>query len=222
MQRLARAGYRQAPVSIFVTFEGIEGSGKSSHARALAKRLRFAGHAVVETHEPGGTPAGTAVRALLLGTDALPLTGLAELFLYCADRTQHVTEVIAPALERGDVVVCDRFSDSTLAYQGHGRGLDLGVVRALDAHARAGLAPALTFLLDCPVDVGLARARARSAASDRFEQEAIAFHERIRRGFLAIAAAEPERVVVIDSTADATMVGERVAAETLRRLGARA
>lgn len=221
MQRLARAGYTQEPVSILITFEGIEGSGKSSHARTLAARLRTAGHAVLETREPGGTAAGGAIRTLLLG-GSTPLTGLAELFLYCADRTQHVAEVIAPALARGDVVVCDRFSDSTIAYQGHGRALDLAVVRALDAHARAGLAPNVTFLLDCPVETGLARAQARSGTSDRFERETVAFHQRIREGFLAIAAAEPGRVVVVDSTADPASVGERIAAETLRRLGARA
>jgi dTMP kinase len=208
-------------VSILITFEGIEGSGKSSHARTLAARLRAAGHPTVETREPGGTAAGTAIRALLLGADTTPLTGLSELFLYCADRTQHVAEVIGPALARGDLVVCDRFSDSTIAYQGHGRALDLAVVHALEAHARGGVAPGLTFLLDCPVGTGLARAKARSGASDRFEQETVAFHERIRAGFLAIAAAEPGRVVVVDSTGDAAAVGELIATETFRRLGAR-
>jgi dTMP kinase len=205
-------------VSLFVTFEGIEGSGKSSHARALADRLRAAGTPVLETREPGGTPAGAAIRALLLGTDATPLTPLAELFLYCADRTQHVETEIRPALARGMVVVCDRFSDSTIAYQGHGRGLDLAVVRSLDAQARAGLSPGLTFLLDCPVTVGLGRARARPGDGDRFEREAVAFHERIRAGFRAIAVAEPERVVVVDSTADAETAGALVLARTLERL----
>ena len=221
MQRLARAGYTQEPVSILITLEGIEGSGKSSHARTLAARLRAVGRVTLETREPGGTAAGNAIRTLILG-GTTPLTGLAELFLYCADRTQHVAEVIAPALARGEVVVCDRFSDSTIAYQGHGRALDLAVVRALDGHARAGLVPDVTFLLDCPVDTGLARAQARSSASDRFERETIAFHQRIRDGFLAIAAAEPARVFVLDSTADAAAVSERIAAEALRRLGARA
>jgi len=160
-------------VSLFVTFEGIEGSGKSSHARTLAETLRNAGRGVVETREPGGTPAGAAIRALLLGAEATPLTGLAELFLVCADRAQHVSQVIRPALADGRVVVCDRFSDSTLAYQGYGRGLDLATVRALDAEARAGLEPALTFLLDCPVDVGLGRAKARSGTANRAFQCAV-------------------------------------------------
>ena len=208
-------------MSLFVTFEGIEGSGKSSHARTLASRLRAGGHAVEETREPGGTTAGLAIRALLLGADLAPLTPLAELYLYCADRTQHVAEVIVPALARGCVVVCDRFSDSTIAYQGYGRGLALDIVRSLDAHARAGLTPDLTFLLDCPVPTGLARAQARAGVGDRFERETIAFHERIRQGFLAAAAAEARRIVVIDSTPDAVTVGERIVTETLRRLEGR-
>ncbi len=209
-------------MSLFVTFEGVEGSGKSAHARTLAASLRAQGHDVVETREPGGTPAGAAIRALLLGAEATPLSSLAELFLYCADRTQHVSQVIRPALAAGRVVVCDRFSDSTIAYQGYGRGLDLDVVRGLDARARDGLEPALTLLLDCPVEVGLARARARRGGDDRFEREAVGFHERIRAGFLALAAAAPERVVVLDSTADATDVSARVLAATLARLGASA
>jgi len=209
-------------VSLFVTFEGIEGSGKSSHARTLAETLRSAGRVVVETREPGGTPAGAAIRALLLGAEVTPLTGPTELFLVCADRAQHVSQVIRPALADGRVVVCDRFSDSTLAYQGHGRGLDLALVRALDAEARGGLAPALTFLLDCPVDVGLGRAKARAGAPDRFEREAVTFHQRIRDGFLALAADAPDRIVVIDSTADPAVASERILAVTRARLEAAA
>jgi len=216
------AGTLRSPVSLFVTFEGIEGSGKSSHACALAASLRASGRAVVETREPGGTPAGTAIRSLLLGAEATPLTGLAELFLYCADRTQHVTQVIRPALAEGRIVVCDRFSDSTIAYQGYGRGIDLDVVQALDGHARDGLVPTLTFLLDCPVEVGLRRAKARAQAADRFERETVAFHARIRNGFLALAAAAPERVIVIDSTQDATAASEQVLAATHARLEAAA
>jgi dTMP kinase len=205
-------------VSLLITFEGGEGSGKSSHAVALAAALRARGRQVVETREPGGTAAGAAIRSLLLGAEATPLTGLTELFLYCADRAQHVAELIRPALAEGRIVVCDRFSDSTIAYQGYGRGLDLAVVRALDAQARAGLAPALTFLLDCPVDVGLGRAKARAAACDRFEREAVAFHERVRAGFAVLAREAPERVVVVDSTGEAAAVTERIVAATLARL----
>jgi len=205
-------------VPLFVTFEGIEGAGKSTHLRALAATLRGRGHAVTETREPGGTAAGGAIRRLLLGPDAVPLTPLGELLLVCADRAQHVAEVVEPALGRGDVVLCDRFSYSTLAYQGYGRGLDLALVRSVDAAARRGTWPDVTILLDCPVGEGLRRAGARAGAADRFEREAVAFHERIRAGFLVIAAAEPERVVVVDATGAADAVSARVAAAVLSRL----
>jgi len=204
-----------------VTFEGIEGSGKSTHLRRLGARLRAAGHDVVETREPGGTAAGAALRRLLLGSEALPLTPLAELFLYLADRTQHVAEVIRPALAAGRIVLCDRFSDSTVVYQGHARGLDVAAVQALDARARDGVAPALTFLLDCPVAEGLRRARERRAPGDRFEREPAAFHERVLAGFRALAAAEPARFCVLDATVSPDVVHARIVAEVERRLGIR-
>jgi dTMP kinase len=207
-------------VSAFVTFEGIEGSGKSTHLRHLAVHLRDTGRTVVETREPGGTPAGAAVRRLLLA-DAAPLTPLTELFLYCADRTQHVDEVIRPGLTAGHVVLCDRFSDSTIAYQGYGRRLDLETVRVLDARARDGVWPSVTFLLDCPVEEGLARARGRVGAGDRFERETVAFHERVRAGFLALAAAEPARFCVLDAAAPIEHVRARVIAAADRLLGGR-
>jgi dTMP kinase len=207
-------------VSLFVTFEGIEGSGKSTHVRLLAAHLRAAGRRVLETREPGGTEAGAAIRALLLGPDAVPLEPLAEVLLYCADRAQHLDEVVRPALADGMVVLCDRFSDSTIAYQGHARGLDLGLVRALDDQARGGLRPDLTFLLDCPAPDGLVRARKRNGgAGDRFEDAPLDFHERVRAGFHALAAAEPERFRTIDSTAPRQQVSARIIAETERRLG---
>jgi len=205
-------------VSRLITFEGIEGSGKSTHLRHVAAHLRAAGHAVVETREPGGTPAGDAIRRLLLGPERVPLAPLTELFLYCADRTQHVAQVIRPALDAGRIVLCDRFSDSTIAYQGHGRGLDLDAVHALDARARAGVVPWLTVLLDCPVDEGLRRARGRAGPGDRFEEEVRTFHERVRAGFLALAAAEPARFCVIDSTPPAADVQARVVGAVVARL----
>jgi dTMP kinase len=209
-------------VALFVTFEGIEGSGKSSHLARLAGHLRSAGRTVVETREPGGTAAGLAIRRLLLGAEATPLTPVAELLLYLADRAQHVHEVIRPALAAGSVVLCDRFSDSTLAYQGHGRGLPLDVVRALDARARDGVVPDLTVLLDCPVAEGLARARGRGTAADRFERETLAFHQRIHDGFHALAAAEPGRFHVLDATAPFEAVQARVVAAVTARLASAA
>lgn len=205
-------------MSIFVTFEGIEGSGKSTQLGHLAAHLRATGHDVVETREPGGTPAGLALRRLLLGPEAIPLEPLAELHIYCADRAQHVATVIRPALAASRIVLCDRFSDSTIAYQGYGRGLHLDTVVDLDAHARDGLSPALTFLLDLPVDEGLARARARRGGGDRFEDAPVAFHQRIREGFRVLAAAEPERFHVVDATAPVERVREQITAEMERRL----
>jgi dTMP kinase len=205
-------------LSLFVTFEGIEGSGKSTHLRLLAAALRSAGHEVVETREPGGTALGRSLRDLLLQPSATPPEPLAELLLYCADRAQHVAEVIRPALAAGRIVLCDRFSDSTIAYQGYGRGLDLTTVCALDAEARRGLEPDLTLLLDCPPSTGLARAHARSGTGDRFEQEALAFHEAVRRGFHALASAAPARYRLIDTTASTAVVGERIRTEALRAL----
>ena len=220
-------------MALFVTFEGIEGSGKSTHVRLLAEHLRAAGRAVVETREPGGTPAGAAIRRLLLAPGAPPLAPLTELLLYCADRTQHVAEVVRPALAAGRVVLSDRFSESTIAYQGYGRGLDLSVVRALDAHARGGLVPDLTFLLDCPATEGLDRIAGRrqglgqggpapSGAAplglDRFEREALVFHERVRAGLRALAAAEPARFCVVDAAAPIEAAHARIVAEAERRL----
>jgi dTMP kinase len=203
-------------VSLFVTFEGIEGSGKSTHLRLLAAALRTAGHAVVETREPGGTGLGTWLREILLRPSPTPPAALAELLLYCADRAQHIEEVIRPALAAGQVVLCDRFSDSTIAYQGYGRGLSLETVRALDAEARGGLVPDLTFLLDCPPATGVGRARARPGNGDRFEQEALAFHEAVRGGFHALVAAAPGRYRVLDTTEPTAVVTERIRSETVR------
>jgi dTMP kinase len=205
-------------VSFFVTFEGIEGSGKSTQLGHLATHLRAAGHEVVETREPGGTPAGLALRRLLLGPEAVPLEPLAELHIYCADRAQHVAAVIRPALDAGRIVLCDRFSDSTIAYQGYGRGLDLDTVVDLDRHARDGLQPGLTFLLDLPVVEGLARAQARRGGGDRFEDAPVAFHERIREGFRVLAVAEPERFHVVDASAPVNRIRKQIAAEMERRL----
>ena len=204
-----------------ITFEGIEGSGKSTHARLLGDHLRALGWDPVVTHEPGGTPLGEPIRRLLLDVASAPVAPLAELLLYCADRAQHVEQMIRPALAAGRPVVCDRFSDSTLAYQGYGRGLDLGVVRDLDGHARAGLVPALTFVFDCPASEGLARARRRASAVDRIEAAPLAFHERVRQGFLRLAAETPGRYCVIDSTGTIEDAQEHVQRRTLACLGAR-
>lgn len=176
------------------------------------------------TREPGGSPVGERIRPLLTDPAAPPLTPVAELFLYLADRAQHVRTVIRPALASHRIVLCDRFSDSTLAYQGHGRRGDLEIIRRLDDIAREGCGPDLTFLLDCPVDVGLDRATKRAvtaAREDRFEGEPRAFHERVRAGFLELAGAEPHRFVVLDASQSVTRLETAILDETLRRLASR-
>ena len=189
-----------------IAFEGGEGAGKSTQVRGVAAALRERGVAVLETHEPGGTPLGAEMRRLLMHLPDTPPTPLAELLLYLADRAQHVTQLIAPALAGGQVVLTDRFSASTIAYQGYGRGLDLGMVTRLDAIARQGVSPALTVLLDCPVDVGLRRVR----GDDRFHREERTFHERVRAGFLALAREDWDRYCVVDAAAPPDRVQQEV------------
>jgi dTMP kinase len=186
---------------LFITFEGTEGTGKSTQIGLLADALRAGGRQVLVSREPGGTPFGRTLRGLLLDPSSGPIDPLAELFLYLADRAQHVSEVLRPALERGEWVLCDRFADATAAYQAWGRGLDAGFVRDAGARAASGLAPDLTLLLEMEdVSVGIARARRRqqsdgsAGVADRFEQEELAFHRRVLAGYRAIAAAEPQRV----------------------------
>jgi dTMP kinase len=179
-----------------IAFEGPEGAGKSTQIRRAAAALAETGQPVVVTFEPGDTLLGRRLREMLLTTREEPPVPLAELFLYLADRAQHIERAIRPAIAGGAVVLTDRFSASTIAYQGHGRGLDLEAVTRADAWARGGLAPRLTVLLDCPVRVGLRRAH----GDDRFHAELESFHERVRGGFHAQAAADPTGWRVIDST----------------------
>ena len=177
-----------------VTFEGGEGSGKSTQAAALAARLEAAARPAVRLREPGGTPLGEALRDLLLHGGP-EITPEAELLLFLAARAELVRLQVRPALDAGQVVICDRFSDSTLAYQGYGRGLDLAAIRPLDAFATGGLVPDLTLLLNLPLEAGPAR---RTGAADAIERQEAAFHERVRQGYLALAAAAPERWLVLD------------------------
>ena len=197
---------------MFVTLEGPDGAGKSSQALALAERLRAASVDVVLTREPGGTALGERVRELLLSTDAPERTPLADALLFNAARQQLVEEVIRPALAAGRWVLCDRFADSTLAYQGYGAGVDLDPLRRLAEVATGGLRPDRTLLFDLPGEAGLARrAGGRTAELTRFElaeRHDLPFHQRVRNGFLALAAAEPERWSVIDASAEASVVTE--------------
>ena len=190
---------------LFITFEGTEGCGKSTQAKLLEKYLKGLGKKVVSSLEPGGTKIGRQVRNILLSSQE-PLSRNAELFLFAADRAQNVEEVIKPALETGAVVICDRFIDSTVAYQIGGRKLPEELVRYLNAVSSAGLIPDITFLLDLSPVVGLPRAIAASSAEggkirkvDRFEKEKIIFHEEVRKAYLKIAVDNPDRVKVINT-----------------------
>ncbi len=181
----------------FVTFEGVEGSGKSTQLSRAAARLRELGRDVFETREPGGTEIGRKIREILMDVSHAHLDPAAEWLLLEADRRQHVVETIRPALERGAFVLCDRYSDSTAAYQAAGRGLDPAAVEFVDAIARAGLRPDLTLVYDMAPGEGLARARSRDGQTGRFEGAEAEFHERVRLAFLEIARREPGRVRVL-------------------------
>jgi dTMP kinase len=202
-------------MSALVTLEGGEGAGKSTQARALRERLAVAGRTAVLTREPGGTPFGEVARTLVLhhalaeGGERVPVGETAELLLFAASRAQLVDDVIGPALERGEVVICDRFVDSTMAYQGYARGIDLDVIARANAIATRGLKPDLTVLLDLPVEIGLAR-RLGERAPDEFEREALTFHGRVRDGFLALAAAEPKRWLVLDGRQPPAVITEAI------------
>ena len=179
---------------MLVAVEGIEGSGKSTLVAALGSRLRERGFDVLLTREPGGTPAGNAIRRIFLDR-TVSIEPLAEAFLVNAARAQHVAEVLRPALGEGRIVICDRFTDSTLAYQGYGRGLDLAQLQAVCATATGGLSADLILLLDLPVDIARARLRERGERTDRIEAEGDDFHQRVRRGFLEIAGSPRHRVL---------------------------
>jgi dTMP kinase len=183
----------------FITIEGIEGVGKSTNMRFLADLIESAGYAVVCTREPGGTPMAEAIRELLLEHGHEPVPDIAELLLFFAARSLHVHNRIRPAIERGDWVICDRFTDASRAYQGSGRGLDPAMIDSLASRVQQGLEPDLTILLDAPAEIGMARAGARGS-TDRLESEQLSFYRRVRDGYLRLASAEPQRICVIDAT----------------------
>ncbi|HUF77279.1 MAG TPA: dTMP kinase [Thermoanaerobaculia bacterium] len=187
----------------FVTFEGLDGSGKTSHLRQVAARLAAAGVAHRVTHEPGGTPLGEAVRRVFLDHRWGAMDGTVELLLVFASRRQHLIEVIEPALARGEHVLCDRFTDSTRAYQGAGRGVERALIERVDAAATGGRSPDRTVLFDLPPELARERgagAREGTSATDRLDREELAFYRRVREGFLGLARAEPGRFRVVDSS----------------------
>jgi len=193
-------------MSLFITFEGGEGCGKSVQSKALYRKLSQLAVPAILTHEPGGTPLGKKLALWLKWTQAPDISPLTELLLFNASRAHLVDKVIQPNLEKGEVVICDRYTDSTTAYQGYGRGLDLEVVKAINNAATQGLKPDLTVLLDMPIEKGLARKRGER--QDRFEQEDIAFHQRVREGYLKLAANDPERWLAIDASLSKKKIGQ--------------
>ncbi len=207
-----------AKLFLFITFEGIEGSGKTTQIQRLKKYLTNKGIHCKVTREPGGCLIGEKIRKILLNPDHREMVPMTELLLYEATRAQHVIETIKPFVEKEGIVLCDRFSDATLAYQGYGRRLDLKRIQDLNLIASQGIRPDVTFLLDCPSDVGLKRAIQRNRTlkrerEERFEREEIQFHRRVRRGYLAIARKEPRRVKIID-----TRQGEEKVFEKIRKI----
>jgi dTMP kinase len=208
---------------LFVTFEGIEGSGKTTQIQRLRKVLKAEGRPCLVTREPGGTAIGRQIRAILLDQGNKRIQPKTELFLYLADRCQHVAEKIQPALNRGDWVICDRFWDATLVYQGWARGLNMRTLEKLRPLVLNSLVPDLTLLLDCPVTVGLPRAWKRIQRSapgqreSRFEEEAQAFHDKIRQGYLFLARREPQRFRVLDATQTPEKIHQEIRRHLFRR-----
>ena len=195
-----------------ISFEGGDGSGKTTQLKLLGDYIAGKGKICLCTREPGGTKLGKLIRQVLLEIGGEEISPTTELFLYLADRSHHVQEVIQPALKGGKLVLCDRFTDSTLAYQGFGRGVDFDLLRRLNQLASEGITPDLTFLLDCPVDVGLFRTTHRivERREDRFEREKVEFHEKVRKGFLELAREEPNRIYVLDASRAIHQVHEEI------------
>lgn len=193
-------------MSLFITFEGIEGCGKTTQIGLLTSFLKNIHRPFLLTREPGGTEVGERIRQILLYSENVGIEPMAELYLYAAARVQHLRQVISPALRDGKVVICDRFADATVAYQGYGRGLDLAWIEEIHARTMENVKPDLTFLLDLPVEEGLRRALKRmekhSVKEDRFEKEALDFHRRVREGYLVLARREPQRIIVLDGMKD--------------------
>jgi len=201
---------------MFITFEGIEGSGKTTQLKRIADFLRKKGEVCVITREPGGTPIGEKIRAILLDPASKGIDPLTELLLYTADRVQHVKELLGPSLAAGKTVLCDRYFDATLVYQGYARGLDIVLIEQLHRLLLAGLRPDITFLLDLSPEKGLSRAWAqinngnRTGRESRFEKEALSFHEKVRSGYLTLARKEPERFRIIDAGRDVADVQKEI------------
>ena len=193
----------------FISLEGIEGTGKSTQAKLLSDYLKEKGFEVVLTEEPGGTQIGLRIRELLLSVEHKGMTAVTELLLYNASRSQHIREIIVPAISSGAIVITDRFTDSTIAYQGFGRGIDLRLINSIDLIATERLRPDITILLDLDAEVGLKRNK-RINKTDRLELEDLEFHQRVRNGYHNLAEKEPERIKLIDASAGIQEIHSRI------------
>lgn len=208
----------------FITFEGVEGCGKTTQLHLLRDFLAGTGYAVTATREPGGTPLGDSIRKLVLDAAADPIDSKAELMLYEASRAQHMEEVVGPALSRGHIVLCDRFGDATVAYQGYAQGLPVDCIETLNRFTSGNRSPDLTLLIDCPVELGLERTRIRAArtgpgmAEDRFEQKDLSFHHRVRQGYLEIARRNGNRFIIVDGSRDPDAIHSVIRPAVLERL----
>lgn len=206
---------------MLITFEGIEGSGKTTQIKHVSRYFQKIGKASIMTREPGGTNIGTQIRTILLDSRNKGIDPISELLLYMADRVQHAREVILPGLASGKVVLCDRFFDATLVYQGFARGLDTVIIQKLHQMMLDNLTPNITILLDLPPEIGLSRAwkqinqKIRSGSETRFEEEMLSFHEKVRSGYLTLARAEPERFLIVDAALGEKQVREDIL-ETLK------
>jgi dTMP kinase len=209
---------RKSHPGFFITFEGIEGVGKSTQVSLLAEALKREGTPVCQTREPGGTPAGEAIREILLHRNATPIDDSTELLLIFSARAQHLAQVVHPALAEGKVVICDRFTDATYAYQSGGRRIPHERIAQLEQWVQDGLRPDLTLLLDMPVAMGRARAHGRGHVADRFEREQADFFERVRNAYLDLAKREPARITLVDATADIAAVHATIHARVRRAL----
>ena len=203
---------------MFISFEGIDKSGKSTQISLLVDYLKQKGYEVVQTCEPGGTRSGEKIERILLEPSTKEISGISELFLYLADRAEHVEKIIKPALEKGKIIISDRFADATIAYQGHGRELDIPWIEELNKRVTHGLSPDITFLLDISPD--LAQKRSGSEGKDRIENEKISFHQKVRQGYLKLAKRHPERIEVINgegSVEEIQLTIRKILAKHLRR-----
>ena len=207
----------------FITFEGVEGCGKTTQIKLLAEQLVALSFVTTLTREPGGCPIADKIRTILLDAENRAMSPMAELMLYAAARAQHVNEIIVPALSSGNIVLCDRFSDATIAYQSFGRGIDRSVIDILNTQACQGVTPDLTVLIDCDPGIGLERARHRiemtsGPREERFELEALAFHQRVRSGYCCLADSEPQRFVIVDGTGTIEEISSRISTQVLSKI----